>query len=106
MKPIPDRAEVSLDFPDKAYFGAFGRAAKFETRATADQVMIKLQQDGEEKRVAEMHLHLALLAAILTDLAAEFRTVDLDQDHRLDLTEAAGDLHAALRGKKKPVGKS
>ena len=37
MKPIPDRAEVSLDFPEKAYMGAFGHAARFEAHARADQ---------------------------------------------------------------------
>lgn len=104
MKPIPDRAEVSLDFPDKAYMGAFGQGAKFEAHARADQVMLKLVRDGEEKRVVELHLHLALVAEMLDDLGREFESIDLDEAHRERMAAAARRLADALeRRTTKPV---
>ncbi len=96
MKPVPDRAEVALDFPDKAYMGAFGHAAKFEAHARADQVVLRLLSDGEEKRAVEVHLHLSLFAEIISDLAAEFAASEVDPGHRDKLAEAARSLTAAL----------
>jgi hypothetical protein len=32
MKSISDKAEVSLDFPDKAYMGSFGRESSFDVK--------------------------------------------------------------------------
>ena len=29
-KPIPDKAEVALEYPDKLYIGTFERAARFD----------------------------------------------------------------------------
>ena len=98
MKPIPDRAEVSLDFPEKAYMGAFGHAARFEAHARADQVVLRLLNDGGEKRVVEIHIHLSLLAEILDDLAGEFANAGVDEVHRAKLADAAGRLSAALGG--------
>lgn len=99
MKPVPDRAEVSLDFPDKAYMGAFGHGARFEAHARADQVMLKLVSEGGEKRAVEVHLHLLLLAEILDDLAGEFATREIEAAHRQKVADAAGRLASALSRK-------
>lgn len=33
LHPIADKAEVSVDFPDKAYMGSFGRHSQFDAYA-------------------------------------------------------------------------
>jgi hypothetical protein len=40
--PISDKAEVSVDFPDKAYIGSFGRHSQFDAYADEDSVAVRL----------------------------------------------------------------
>ncbi len=97
MHPISDKAEVAIDFPDKAYMGGFGRDCSFDARADADGMMIRLVRTSGEKREAEIHLHHFLFAGILDDLA---RSLDerepIDETHRQPLLAAARKLAAAL----------
>jgi hypothetical protein len=62
LHPIRDKAEVSVDFPDKAYIGSFGRHSQFDAYADADSVAIRLVRPGEDRRKAVVHLHHGLLA--------------------------------------------
>ena len=62
LHPIADKAEVSVDFPDKAYMGSFGRHSQFDAYADVDSVAIKLVRPGEDRREAVVHLHYGLLA--------------------------------------------
>ena len=39
-KPIPDKAEVAIEYPDKLYIGTFERTARFD--AHLDEVGISL----------------------------------------------------------------
>ncbi len=97
LKPITDRAEVAIDFPDKAYMGSFGRASSFEAEADAEGVTIRLARSGEDKRRAEIHLHYYLFAAVLADIAASLAArPPLDEAHRTALLEAARRLTEAL----------
>ena len=97
MHPITDKAEVAIDFPDKAYMGGFGRDSGFEARADADGMMIKLVRSSGEKREVEVHLHHFLFAGILDDLAQSVAAREpIDDTHRLPLLEAAQKLAAAL----------
>ena len=97
MHPIADRAEVAIDFPDKLYMGGFGRDSSFEARAEDDGVLIRLSRGGEEKRVAEIHLHLFLFANILDDLATSLTGREpIDEVHRQPLLNAARNLAVAL----------
>ena len=76
MKPIADKAEVSIDFPDKVYMGSFGRESGFEVRIEPDAMLLKLVRRGEHRRIVEFHLHYHLLADILRSRrldAAELR---------------------------------
>lgn len=43
LKPITDKAEISVDCPDKLYFGAFGRLSRFEAHAEPESMAIKLR---------------------------------------------------------------
>ena len=42
LHPISDKAEVSVDFPDKAYIGSFTRHSQFDAYAHDDSVAIRL----------------------------------------------------------------
>jgi hypothetical protein len=98
MRPITDRAEVAIDFPEKAYVGSFGHAATFAARAAADGVELRLTHDGSPKRSAELHLHWYLFADILDEIAASLEGCAglIDEAHRAVLAEAAERLYRAL----------
>jgi hypothetical protein len=97
LHPISDKAEVSVDFPDKAYIGSFGRHSQFDAYADDDSVAIWLVRPGEDRREAVMHLHYGLLADILVELAKSLGSRgQLDDQHRAELSEAAKLLCAAL----------
>jgi hypothetical protein len=97
LHPIADKAEVSVDFPDKAYIGSFGRHSQFDAYADADSVAIRLVRPGEDRREAVMHLHYGLLAEILAELARSLASRDqLDEQHRTELSEAVKQLCASL----------
>jgi hypothetical protein len=97
LHPIADKAEVSVDFPDKAYIGSFGRNSQFDAYADADSVAVKLVWPGEDRREAAMHLHYGLLADIIAELARSLAARDqLDEQHRAELSEAAKQLAASL----------
>ena len=97
MHPITDKAEVAIDFPDKAYMGGFGRDCSFDAHADADGMTIRLVRTSGEKREAEMHLHHFLFAGILADLANSLDGIEpIDETHRQPLLAAARKLAAAL----------
>ncbi|MBV8935285.1 MAG: hypothetical protein JO320_17465 [Alphaproteobacteria bacterium] len=97
LHPISDKAEVSVDFPDKAYLGNFGRHSQFDAYADADSVAIRLVRPGEDRREVVVHLNYGLLADVLSELARLLAARDsLDTQHRTELSEAAKLLTAAL----------
>jgi len=61
-KPIIDKAEVSMDFPDKYYYGTFSRASSFDVKADKEGLHIFLDRNGEEPRHFGFHLQYYLLA--------------------------------------------
>jgi hypothetical protein len=102
LHPIADKAEVSVDFPDKAYIGSFGRHSQFDAYADADSVAVRLVRPGEDRREAVMHLHYGLLAEILIELARSLASRDqFDEQHRTDLSEAAKQLCTSLEPRAK-----
>ena len=97
LHPIADKAEVSVDFPDKAYIGNFGRHSQFDAYVDTDNVAIRLVRPGEDRREAVVHLHYGLLANILVELARSLAAREpLDELHRRELSEAAKLLAASL----------
>jgi len=100
MKVIADKAEVALDFPDKAYMGTFGRSAHFDAVADPTGVTLKLERRDDERRVVELHLHHGLLAEVLQSLAESIAAQSpIDAQHRTALLEAARHLAKALTAK-------
>ncbi len=53
--PIPDKAQVSIDFPHKFYMGSFGRESRFDVTADKEGVHVHLDRPGQERRHAIVH---------------------------------------------------
>lgn len=100
MKPITDRAEVSVDFPDKAYMGIFGRDSGFEVKAETEATLIRLVHPGDDRRVVDLHLHHQLLADLIDGMADRFRHSPVDEIHHASLSAAAKRLAQALDKKR------
>ena len=98
-KPIPDKAEIALEYPDKLYIGTFGHSARFDAHLDETGISLSLDRTGElkERKSVRMHFHYALFAEILHELA---RTVSKlppsDAGHRDALREGAKALYDAL----------
>jgi hypothetical protein len=100
-RPIPDKAEVALEYPDKFYIGTFERSARFEAHADATGISLVLERTGDldTRRSVHMHINYDLFAEILCDLANTIGVMPRDDvAHRENLSEAAKALHQALAG--------
>ena len=98
-KPIPDKAEVAIEYPDKLYIGTFERTARFDAHLDEVGISLSLHRAGVDnaRKSVHMHFHYALFAEILHDLAktvASFPAGDLA--HREALRVAAKALYLAL----------
>ena len=98
-KPITDRAEVALEYPDKLYIGTFEHSSRFDAHLDEKGISLSLYRMGEvdQRKSIRMHFHYTLFAEILRDLA---RTVSVlppaDVQHREALRDAAKALYRAL----------
>jgi hypothetical protein len=98
-RPIPDKAEVALELPDKLYIGTFERSARFDAHLDQTGVSLTLHRIGDEnvRKSVRMHFHYGLFADILDDLAQTVAAMPLDDvNHRENLRAAAKALYAAL----------
>jgi hypothetical protein len=98
-KPIPDKAEVALEYPDKLYIGTFERTARFDAHLDQAGISLSLYRTGEaeSRKSVRMHFHYALFAEILHDLARTVSAVPpADAAHRDALREGAKALYRAL----------
>ncbi len=98
-KPIVDKAEITLEYPDKLYIGTFANSSRFETHVDAAGIMLVLERPGTEdvRKSIHMHVHFGLFADIIKDLAVGIdRTPKENLTHREQLTEAVDQLHKAL----------
>jgi hypothetical protein len=98
-RPIPDKAEVVLEYPEKFYAGTFERSARFDAHFDNAGVSLLLDHpgDADTRKSIHLHLHCALFADILGDLAKTTAAISTDPiDHRKLLGEAAKALQEAL----------
>ena len=98
-KPIPDKAEVALEYPDKLYIGTFERTARFDAHLDAAGIALSLHRtgDADTRKTIHMHFHYGLFAEILHDLARTVAAMPLDDlMHRDALRGAARALWLAL----------
>src|SRR5476651_2239474 len=97
-KPIPDKAEITLEYPDKFYAGTFEHTSRFEAHLDPTGFALVLARPGAEdvRKSVHMHISFGLLAAILRDLATSVGGIPQDDMlHRGQLTEAVDQLHRA-----------
>ncbi len=101
-KPIPDKAEVALEYPDKLYIGTFERSSRFEAHLDPTGIALILERPGADdvRKSIHMHINFGLFADILRELAATVgRMAKDDIAHRETLAQAAAELHRALATK-------
>jgi hypothetical protein len=84
-RPIPDKAEVALEYPDKLYIGTFEHTARFDAHLDETGISLSLHRTGaaDVRKTVRMHFHYALFAEILCA-------------HRDALREGAKALYLAL----------
>jgi hypothetical protein len=102
-KPIPDKAEVALEYPDKLYIGTFEQTARFDAHLDQAGISLSLHRTGSEdvRKTVRMHFHFSLFAEILRDLATTVQVLPpADVAHREALRDAAKALYVALEPQK------
>ena len=105
-KPISDRAEIALEYPEKLYIGTFERTSRFEAHVDPTGISLTLEHPGadEVRKTIHMHLNFGLFADILIDLASTVGRIPKDDIlHREQLVQAVTELQRALVGI--PTGK-
>lgn len=99
-KPIPDKAEVAIEFPDKLYIGTFERTARFDAHLDETGISLSLHRVGADnaQKSVHMHFHYVLFAEILLDLAQTVASLpEPEFAHRTTLREAAKVLYLKLK---------
>lgn len=95
MKPIPDKAEIVLEYPDKFYSGTFESSSHFDARMDDKGIALTLSRDGgdSERKSVHIHIHSTLFAEILHDLAKSAATSPVrDAAQRTAIRDAASAL--------------
>jgi hypothetical protein len=98
-KPVPDKAEIALEYPDKFYVGTFERSSRFEAHLDPTGIALVLERPGTEdvRKSIHMHINFGLFANILTELASSVGRIPKDDVlHRDQLEQAVAELHRAL----------
>jgi len=98
-RPITDKAEVAVEYPDKLYIGTFAHTARFDAHIDKTGIALTLELPGavELRKSVHMHFHHALFADILRDLAKTVAALPPeDLTHRDSLRDAAKAFYIAL----------
>ncbi len=98
-KPMPDKAEVALEYPDKLYIGTFEKSSRFDAHLDKTGISLSLYRGGtpDTRKSIRMHFHYAFFADILHDLARTVARLPLaDTAHRDALRDGAKALYRAL----------
>jgi hypothetical protein len=101
-KPISDKAEIALEYPDKLYVGTFERSSRFEAHVDKTGIALILERPGAEdvRKSIHMHINFGLFADILCELASTVgRIPEGDVLHHDQLAQAVTELHKALGGR-------
>ena len=98
-KPIPDRAEIALEYPDKLYVGTFERSSRFEAHLDPTGISLILERPAAEdvRKSIHMHLNFGLFADILREVASTVGRIPKDDVlHHEQLLQAVTELQKAL----------
>ena len=99
-KPIPDKAEVAVEYPDKLYIGTFAQTSRFDAHLDVAGISLSLNRTGapDVRKSVHLHFHYGFFAEILRDLAKTVVSMPLsDVAHREVLRDAAQALYLALK---------
>jgi len=108
-KPISDRAEVAVEYPDKLYIGTFAHTARFDAHLDHTGIALTLELPGpdEQRKSVHMHFHYALFAEVLSDLAKSVAAIPPDDlRHREMMRDSAKALYQALQSGSHKIKKS
>jgi hypothetical protein len=100
-KSIPDKAEVALEYLDKLYVGTFERSARFEAHFDDRGITLALGHDGdaEARKTVRMHLHYAMFAELLRELAKTVSSIPSGDTTQQDVLRTAVEaLYRSLGG--------
>jgi hypothetical protein len=97
-RPILDKAEVALEYPDKFYSGTFERSSRFEAHFDQTGVALLLERSGspDVKKSVHIHMHYGLFADVLEQLAASTSQIPDDGIGRDHLHRAARAMQKAI----------
>ena len=105
--PITDKAQVSIDFPDKFYVGSFGRESSLDVTTDDHGVHIKLERNDDQTRRVGFHLHYYLFADLIASIAEELSgSRDMDELQRAALEDAARKLIQAAKARRSKASRS
>src|SRR6516225_8602545 len=96
-KPISDKAEVAVEYPDKLYIGTFAHTARFDAHLDQSGIALTLELPGpdDQRKSVHMHFHYALFAEVPDDL-----------QHREMMRDSAKALYQALQSGSHKIKKS
>ncbi len=98
-KPISDKAEIALEYPDKLYVGTFERSSRFQAHLDPTGIALILEHPGaaDVRKSIHMRINFGLFADILHELALTAGRIEKDDImHRDQLAQAVAELHQAL----------
>jgi len=55
-KPIPDKAEIALEYPDKLYVGTFERSSRFKAHLDSSGIALILERPGADDVHKSIHM--------------------------------------------------
>lgn len=98
MKPIPDKAEVALEYPDKLYIGSFESSSHYEVHWDETGVAVALHQagGGDTHKTVRIHFRFGLMAEILAELASSAGKMPEPADAKEHLLSAAKSFYRAV----------
>jgi hypothetical protein len=98
-KPISDRAEIALEYPDKFYSGTFERSSRFEASMDGTGMLLVLEHPGSEdvRKSVHVHINYGLLSDILQQLSLQVSRIPSDNIHLDQLRRATARFNAALQ---------
>ena len=68
-KPITDKAEIALEYPDKLYVGTFERTSRFEAHLDPTGIALILERPGADDVHKSIHTHINF--GLIADIPSE-----------------------------------
>ena len=98
-KPVSDKAQVTLEYPDKFYSGTFERSSRFEVSFDATGLLLLLEHPGSEDVRKSVHIHInyGLFADILQQACLQVPRIPKDEVHLEQLRRAVAAFDESLR---------